>query len=81
MDKQDIVEILAINLLGIVPDDESIIISTNKGEPAILDVKSNAGRAYKNITQRILGNSIPIQEIETQTNFFDKIKKIFGVAK
>ena len=81
MDKQDIVEILAINLLGIVPDDESIIISTNKGEPAILDVKSNAGRAYKNIAQRILGNNIPIQEIETQTNFFDKIKKIFGVAK
>ena len=37
MDKQDIVEILAIDLLGIVPDDESIIISTNKGEPAILD--------------------------------------------
>ena len=81
MDKQDIVEILAIDLLGIVPDDESIIISTNKGEPAILDPKSNAGRAYKNIAQRILGNDIPLMEVEQETNFFSKIKKMFGVAK
>ena len=81
MDKQDIVEILAIDLIGIVPDDESIIISTNKGEPAILDTKSNAGKAYKNIAQRILGNNIPIMEIEQETNFFGRIKKMFGVAK
>lgn len=81
MDKHDIVEILAIDLIGIVPDDESIIISTNKGEPAILDSKSNAGKAYKNIAQRILGNNIPIMEVEQETNFFGKIKKMFGVAK
>ena len=81
MDKQDIVEILAIDLLGIVPDDESIIISTNKGEPAILDSRSNAGKAYKNIAQRILGNNIPIMEVEQENNFFGKIKKMFGVAK
>ena len=81
MDKQDIVEILAIDLIGIVPDDESIIISTNKGEAAILDAKSSAGKAYKNITQRILGNNIPIMEVEQETNFFGKIKKMFGVAK
>ena len=81
MDNQDIVEILAIDLLGIVPDDESIIISTNKGEPAILDSRSNAGKAYKNIAQRILGNNIPIMEVEQENNFFGKIKKMFGVAK
>ncbi len=81
MDKQDIVEILAIDLIGIVPDDESIIISTNKGEPAILDTKSNAGKAYRNIAQRILGNNIPIMEVEQETNFFGRIKKMFGVAK
>ncbi|MCC3867634.1 septum site-determining protein MinD [Terrisporobacter mayombei] len=81
MDKQDIVEILAIDLIGIVPDDESIIVSTNKGEPAILDSKSNAGKAYRNIAQRILGNNVPIMEMEQETNFFGKIKKMFGVAK
>ena len=81
MDKQDIVEILAIDLIGLVPDDESIIISTNKGEPAILDEKSAAGKAYKNIAKRILGHDIPIVELQTQEGFFSKIKKMFGAAK
>ena len=80
MDKQDILEILAIDLLGLVPDDESIIVSTNKGEPAILDSKSLAGQAYRNIAQRILGNDVPMLEIKTDNNFFTKIKKIFGRA-
>ena len=81
MDKQDIVEILAIDLIGLVPDDESIIVSTNKGEPAILDEKSNAGQAYKNIAKRILGEDVPIMQIETETNILVKIKKMFGIAK
>ena len=81
MSKQDIIEILAIKLIGLVPDDESIIVSTNKGEPAILDSKSSAGQAYKNIAQRILGNEIPLIEIETDNNIFSKIKKMFGMAK
>ncbi|MGN1033319.1 MAG: septum site-determining protein MinD, partial [Intestinibacter sp.] len=81
MDKHDIVEILAIDLIGIVPDDESIIISTNKGEPAILDEKSIAGKAYKNIAKRILGHDIPIMELQTQEGFFSRIKKMFGAAK
>ena len=81
MDKQDILEILAIDLLGLVPDDESIIVSTNKGEPAILDEKSLAGQAYKNITRRILGEDVPLLEIENDNKFFNKIKKMFGMAK
>ena len=66
---------------GLVPDDESIIVSTNKGEPAILDSKSLAGQAYKNISRRILGDEVPMLEIEADTNIFSKIKKIFGMAK
>ena len=80
MDKQDILEILAIDLLGLVPDDESIIVSTNKGEPAILDQKSLAGQAYKNIARRILGEDVPLLEIENENTFFNKIKKMFGMA-
>ena len=74
-------EILAIKLLGLVPDDESIIVSTNKGEPAILDNKSLAGQAYKNIARRILGDDVPMLELEEEANIFTKIKKIFGMAK
>lgn len=81
MDKQDIVEILAIDLIGLVPDDESIIVSTNKGEPAILDNRSNAGQAYKNIAKRILGEDIPLMQIEEESNILTKIKKMFGMAK
>ena len=81
MDKQDIIDILAIELIGLVPDDESIIVSTNKGEPAILDDKSMAGQAYKNIAQRILGNDIPLLDVATDNNIFSKIKKMFGMAK
>ncbi|MEG1312198.1 MAG: septum site-determining protein MinD, partial [Romboutsia sp.] len=81
MDKQDIIEILAIDLIGLVPDDESIIVSTNKGEPAILDAKSSAGQAYKNISKRILGENIPLIEAEADNNIFSKIKRIFGIAK
>ena len=81
MDKQDIVEILSIDLIGMVPDDESIIISTNKGEPAILDEKSLAGKAYRNIASRILGHDVPIMELQTQDGFFSKLKKMFGAAK
>ena len=81
MDKQDILEILAIDLIGLVPDDESIIVSTNKGEPAILDSKSLAGQAYKNIAKRILGENVPLIEIENENSFIGKIKKIFGMAK
>ncbi|MGG7060272.1 septum site-determining protein MinD, partial [Clostridium tertium] len=81
MGKQDIIEILAIELLGLVPDDESIIVSTNKGEPAILDSKSSAGQAYKNIAKRILGNDVPLLEVSTDNNIFSKLKKMFGMAK
>ena len=81
MNKEDIIEILAIKLLGLVPDDESIIVSTNKGEPAILDNKSLAGQAYNNIARRILGDDVPMLELEEEANIFTKIKKIFGMAK
>lgn len=55
MNTDDVTEILAINLLGVVPDDEKIIISTNRGELAILNEASKAGKAFKTIARRIVG--------------------------
>ncbi|SHG88293.1 septum site-determining protein MinD [Tepidibacter thalassicus] len=81
MDMEDIIDILAIDLVGVVPDDESIIISTNKGEPAVTDAKSLAGQAYKNVSKRIMGEEVPFLNIETQDSFMTKLKKIFGLAK
>lgn len=77
MAMEDVTEILAIDILGIVPDDETIVISANKGEPAVTDEKSKAGQAYRNISQRILGNQVPLMELDDNSGFLDKVRKLF----
>jgi septum site-determining protein MinD len=78
MSIEDIIDILAIQLVGVVPDDENIIISTNRGEPAVSENKSMAGQAYRNITRRILGEDVPFMDLAGQGNFIAKVKKLFG---
>ncbi len=78
MSIDDIIDILAIQIIGVVPDDENIIISTNRGEPAVAEGKSLAGQAYRNITKRILGEEIPLIDLSTQDKFFTKVKKMLG---
>jgi len=76
---EDIVDILAIDLIGVVPDDEKIIVSTNRGEPAVTDNKAMAGQAYRNITKRILGEEVPFLNLESNDGFMPKLKKLFGL--
>ncbi len=78
MNIEDVTEILAIDVLGIVPDDEAIVVSTNRGEPAVSDPNSKAGEAYRNITRRILGEEVPFMKFEENESFFTKLKKIFS---
>ncbi|MGX6592297.1 septum site-determining protein MinD [Cetobacterium ceti] len=73
----DIVDILAIDVIGIIPDDENIVISTNRGEPLSYKGTSLAAKAYRNIAERSLGNSIPFLNLEEKSGFLDKIKHIF----
>lgn len=80
MAMEDVVEILAIDLLGVVPDDESIVITTNKGEPAVNDGHSLAGKAFRNIADRIEGKDVPFLDLDSGNGFLDRIKKIFGFA-
>ncbi len=77
MNVDDIIDILNIDLIGIVPDDQDIIVSTNKGEPAVVNPKSIAGQGYRNITERLNGNNIPLMDLNENT-FFGKLKKLFG---
>ena len=77
MSVDDILEILAIKLLGVIPDDDSIVISTNKGEPTVLDQQSRAGQAYRNIVQRLLGNDVPLMNLDVEEGFFSKLLKLF----
>jgi septum site-determining protein MinD len=79
MDISDILDILAVDLMGVVPDDESIVISTNKGEPAVMDQSSKAGEAYRRITQRIRGEDVPLMNLDVPEGFLVKFKKLFGL--
>ena len=78
MNVDDMKDILAIDLIGVVPDDQDVVISTNRGEPAVTLEESIAGQAYRNITNRIMGNDIPLLDLEAGNGFFDKIFKLFG---
>jgi len=74
----DVTEILAIDIIGVVPDDESIVVSANKGEPAVLDEKSIAGQAYRDIARRIIGEEVPFMELEQNSGgIFSRLKKMF----
>ncbi len=78
MDINDMIDILAIDLIGVVPEDETIVISTNKGEPAVLDMNSWAGQAYRNIAKRITGEEVPLISLEVEDGVLGKLKKLFG---
>lgn len=74
----DILDSLAIKLIGVVPDDKSITVSTNKGEPIVLDEKATAGQAFKNIAKRITGENVPFMSLEdVDTGFLNSLKKLF----
>jgi septum site-determining protein MinD len=59
LDTDAVVELLAIKLIGIVPEDEAILGASNRGQPVVLSNNSRAGLAFRNIAQRLLGNDIP----------------------
>src|SRR5690606_39345652 len=80
MDVDDIVDILAIPLLGVVPEDEHIVIATNRGEPATFDPNSRAGRAYRNIAGRIMGHEIELLNLTESNGLFGRLRKLFGGA-
>ncbi len=76
----DVIDILAIKLLGIVPDDESIIVSTNKGRPVVMENGSTAGQAYRNIARRLLGEEVPLISLEDSGSFLKRLSKLFKSA-
>ncbi len=81
MDIEDIIDILSIDLLGVVPEDESIVVSTNRGEPAVMEATSRAGGAYRRTARRIMGEDVPILSVEDSNNIVDKFKRILKLAR
>ena len=79
LDVPDIIETLSVKLIGVVPDDKNVTISTNKGEPIVLEEGAYAGKAFKNIARRILGEDVPIMDLSVgNEGFFKTLKKLFS---
>jgi septum site-determining protein MinD len=75
LDTDDVIEILAIDLIGIVPEDEAILIATNKGMPVALDTKGQAGLAFHNIAHRLLGEDVPFMTIKDTSGFLGRLAR------
>ena len=76
MSVEDVVEILAVNLIGAVPDDEEVVIFTNQGEPLAGD-DTPAGQAFFNVCRRILGEEVPLMELDRTPGFLSRISELF----
>lgn len=80
MNMDDIIDILAIDLLGIVPDDEAIVVSTNKGEPVVINENALSAKAFRNITRRLSGDEVELLDldIDEEGKFSKILKLLFG---
>jgi septum site-determining protein MinD len=80
MSVEDVLEILAVKLLGLIPEDEQVIVTTNRGEPIVLTANPPpAGQAYLNIARRLEGEDVPILEFKVpNVGFMAKIRALFS---
>ncbi|NLC65554.1 MAG: septum site-determining protein MinD [Clostridium sp.] len=78
LDVEDIIDILSVELLGVVPEDREITVSTNKGEPIVMNDESKAGKAFINIAKRIIGEEVDFLDLTpVPENFFTRLGKLF----
>ncbi len=70
---EDVLDVLAIPLIGIIPEDENVLVSSNRGAPAALDDKSRAGQAFRNIARRLKGEEVPFMSLEDNKGFLQKL--------
>jgi septum site-determining protein MinD len=77
LDIPDMLEILSVELLGMIPEDEYIVVSGNRGELASLQTDSLAGQAYKNIARRLLGEDVPLMSLNHSKGLFKRLARIF----
>ncbi|SFR08217.1 septum site-determining protein MinD [Desulfoscipio geothermicus] len=79
MSIDDIIEILAVDLLGVVPEDELVVVSTNRGEMVVMNNASRSGQAYRNIVRRIKGEEVPMMDLEENSGLFNRLRRMIGL--
>src|SRR5512141_1723955 len=75
---EDVLDLLAVDLIGIVPEDENVIIGSNRGAPVAFDPKSKAGQAFRNIAKRLRGETVPFMSLDHQESIWDRIQRLAG---
>lgn len=73
---EDVIELLAIDLIGLVPDDEEVVVSTNRGMPIALNGKSKAGQAFRNVARRLQGEKVEFLSMEDDGGFFGRLARL-----
>ncbi len=72
----DVLELLAVELIGMVPDDENVITSTNRGLPIVMDGRSKAGQAFRNIARRLQGEEVPFLSLDDEGGLFGRLARL-----
>ena len=72
----DVLELLAVELVGMVPDDENVVTSANRGTPVVMDGKSRAGQAFRNIARRLKGENVPFMTLSEENGFFGRLSRL-----
>lgn len=80
LDIDEICQVLAVDLVGIVPDDEKVISAANSGEPTVMNPASRAAIAYRNIARRILGDMVPLMLLDEKAGAFKRFRKFLGIG-
>lgn len=74
----DVLDLLAVELIGIVPEDEGVLIGSNRGAPVATDPKSKAGQAFRNIARRLKGEEVPFLDLESSGSLWERIQRLAG---
>ena len=74
----DVLDLLAVELIGIVPEDEGVLIGSNRGVPVSADPKSRAGQAFRNIARRLKGEEVPFLDLDNNGSLWERIQKLAG---
>lgn len=75
---EDVLDLLGIPLIGIVPEDETVIVGSNRGTPVVNEPKSRAGQAFRNIAKRLQGQNVPFIDLEPQSGLWSVIQWLAG---
>lgn len=74
----DVTDILAIKIIGIIPEDEGVIPASNSGVPVTLNPASKAGQAFQNIARRLNGENVPFMQLTSSNGFLQRLSKLFN---